>query len=155
MSAEWPSLRVTLHGLAQPSPCMGWRTPGQLGFSTISVPSKTNRPLASRPERKDRSFMLPPLPASGRLIHGLLFARSLVHPTRADDRLGHHWGKRGYDMSDDLIGKWELSRRRVLGAAAGLGLTGMSGGAFGQQGGPWSVAPKSKVDRLNFVVWTY
>ena len=31
----------------------------------------------------------------------------------------------------------------------------MSGGAFGQQGGPWSVPPKSKVDRVNFVVWTY
>ena len=58
-------------------------------------------------------------------------------------------------MSDDLIGKWELSRRRVLGAAAGLGLAGLPGGAFGQPGGPWSVAPKSKVDRLNFVVWTY
>ena len=53
------------------------------------------------------------------------------------------------------MGKWELSRRRVLGAAAGLGLAGLSGGAFGQQDGPWSVAPKSKVDRLNFVVWTY
>ena len=51
--------------------------------------------------------------------------------------------------------KWELSRRRVLGAAAGLGLAGLSGGAFGQQAGPWSVAPKSKVDHLNFVVWTY
>src|SRR5580693_6399545 len=63
------------------------------------------------------------------------------------------------DMTDDLIGKWELSRRRVLGAAAGLGLAGLSGGAFGQQAGqssgPWSVAPKSKVDHLNFVVWTY
>src|SRR5712675_2102618 len=58
-------------------------------------------------------------------------------------------------MSDDLIGKWELSRRRVLGAAAGLGVAGLSGAAFGQQAGPWSVAPKSKVDRLNFVVWTY
>ena len=58
-------------------------------------------------------------------------------------------------MSDDLIGKWELSRRRVLGGAAGLGLAGLPGGAFGQAAGPWSVAPKSKVDRLNFVVWTY
>src|SRR5262245_36484808 len=58
-------------------------------------------------------------------------------------------------MSEDLIGKWELSRRRVLGGAAGLGVASLSGGAFGQQGGPWSVAPKSKVDRVNFVVWTY
>ena len=31
----------------------------------------------------------------------------------------------------------------------------LSGGAFGQPGGPWSVPPKSKVDRVNFVVWTY
>src|SRR5881396_886905 len=58
-------------------------------------------------------------------------------------------------MTDDLIGKWELSRRRVLGAAAGLGLAGWAGGALGQQSGPWSAAPKSKVDRVNFVVWTY
>src|SRR6266446_2758264 len=74
---------------------------------------------------------------------------------RGGDRLDHHLGKRERDMSDDLIGKWELSRRRVLGTAAGLGLAGLSGAAFGQQSGPWSVAPKSKVDRLNFVVWTY
>jgi len=51
--------------------------------------------------------------------------------------------------------KWELSRRRVLGAAVGLGAAGLAGSAFGQQAGPWSVAPKSKVDHLNFVVWTY
>src|SRR5215475_2596123 len=61
----------------------------------------------------------------------------------------------GHDMTDDFIGKWELSRRRVLQAAAGLGLTGLSGSAFGQQPGSWSTAPKSKVDRVNFVVWTY
>ena len=58
-------------------------------------------------------------------------------------------------MSDDIIAKWEISRRRVLGGAAGLGLMGASGSALGQAAGPWSVAPKSKVDRLNFVVWTY
>ncbi|HZB56446.1 MAG TPA: extracellular solute-binding protein, partial [Reyranella sp.] len=58
-------------------------------------------------------------------------------------------------MSSDLIHKWELSRRRVLAGAAGLGAAGLSGGAFGQPGGPWSVPPKSKVDRVNFVVWTY
>src|ERR1700730_3154424 len=73
----------------------------------------------------------------------------------ANDRLGHHRGKRGHDMSDDLMRKWELSRRRVLGAAAGLGPAGLAGAAFGQQAGPWSLAPKSKVDKLNFVVWTY
>ena len=58
-------------------------------------------------------------------------------------------------MTDDLIAKWELSRRRVLAGAAGLGAAGLSAGAFGQQPGPWSVPPKSKVDRVNFVVWTY
>ena len=58
-------------------------------------------------------------------------------------------------MTDDLTAKWELSRRRVLAGAAGLGAAGLSGGAFGQQPGPWSVPPKSKVDKLNFVVWTY
>src|SRR5438045_9712695 len=57
-------------------------------------------------------------------------------------------------MTDDLIGKWELSRRRVLGGAAGLGLLG-PGAALAQAGGPWSQPPKSKVDTLNFVVWTY
>src|SRR5882672_3945291 len=56
---------------------------------------------------------------------------------------------------DDLMGKWELSRRRVLAGAAGLGLAGASGAAFGQGAGPWATPPKSKVDQLNFVVWTY
>src|SRR6476659_7116689 len=59
------------------------------------------------------------------------------------------------NMNDDLIGKWELSRRRVLAGMAGAGAAGLSGATFAQQGGPWSVPPKSKVDRLNFVVWTY
>ena len=58
-------------------------------------------------------------------------------------------------MHDDLRRKWELSRRRVLAGAAGLGLAGASGAAFGQGAGPWATPPKSKVDRLNFVVWTY
>ena len=57
-------------------------------------------------------------------------------------------------MTDDLMSRWELSRRRVLGGAAGLGLLGPAA-AFGQGAGPWSQPPKSKVDRLNFVVWTY
>src|SRR6516225_6028162 len=63
--------------------------------------------------------------------------------------------KKGNGMTDDLIRKWELSRRRALAAAAGAGLAGWAGGALGQPGGPWSVPPKSKVDRVNFVVWTY
>ena len=58
-------------------------------------------------------------------------------------------------MNDDLMRKWELSRRRVLAGAAGLGLAGASGAAFGQGAGPWATPPKSKVDRVNFVVWTY
>src|SRR6478735_12636391 len=57
-------------------------------------------------------------------------------------------------MNDDLMSRWALSRRRVLGGAAGLGLLGPAG-ASAQGTGPWSQPPKSKVDRLNFVVWTY
>jgi len=57
-------------------------------------------------------------------------------------------------MTDDFMSRWELSRRRVLGGAAGLGLLGPAA-AFGQGVGPWSQQPKSKVDKLNFVVWTY
>ena len=55
-------------------------------------------------------------------------------------------------MTNDL--KRELGRRTVLGGAAGLVLLGATG-AFAQAAGPWSQPPKSKVDRLNFVVWTY
>jgi hypothetical protein len=68
----------------------------------------------------------------------------------ADDRLGHYWSKQGSDMGDDLIGKWELSRRRVLGAAAGLGLATV--GCFWPAGRPVERGAQSKVDRLNFVV---
>src|SRR3954447_15511466 len=57
-------------------------------------------------------------------------------------------------MTDDLTAKWELSRRKVLAGAAGLGPLGPTS-AFAQAGGPWSQPPKSKVDKLNFVVWTY
>jgi ABC-type glycerol-3-phosphate transport system substrate-binding protein len=58
-------------------------------------------------------------------------------------------------MADDRIHKWELTRRRVLAAIAGGGLAGWAGGALGQPSGPWGQPPKSKVDRVNFVVWTY
>jgi len=57
-------------------------------------------------------------------------------------------------MTDNFIGKQALGRRTILGGAAGLGLLGPAG-ALAQGTGPWSEAPKSKVDRLNFVVWTY
>src|SRR5258707_8364472 len=73
----------------------------------------------------------------------------------ANDRLGHHRGKRGHDMSDDLMRKWELSRRRVLGAAAGLGAAGLAGGGFGAQTRPWGVGPQNKGERPQFVVWYY
>jgi ABC-type glycerol-3-phosphate transport system substrate-binding protein len=64
-------------------------------------------------------------------------------------------------MADELSRKWEISRRRVIetmAKAAGIGVLGILPGAsaaLAQAGGPWSQAPKSKVDRLNFVVWTY
>src|SRR5215213_11363878 len=41
-----------------------------------------------------------------------------------------------------------------LAAASGAGLI-RPGDAFAQAAGPWSQPPKSKVDKLNFVVWTY
>jgi len=63
-------------------------------------------------------------------------------------------------MTDDLIRKWALSRRRVLAGAigagaAGAGMAGLTRGALAQAAGPWSAVPRSKVDRVNFVVWTY
>ena len=42
-------------------------------------------------------------------------------------------------MDNDLMSKWELSRRRVLAGAAGLGLAGASSAAFGQSAGPWEL----------------
>ncbi|HKF73745.1 MAG TPA: extracellular solute-binding protein [Stellaceae bacterium] len=50
-----------------------------------------------------------------------------------------------------------LGRRDLLksfGAAAALGAVGASGRSWAA-GNPWADAPASKVDRLNFVVWTY
>lgn len=53
-----------------------------------------------------------------------------------------------------------VTRRALLrttagvGAAAGLGLTGLGRHALAADG-PWAVAPESSVDQLNFVVWTY
>ena len=58
-------------------------------------------------------------------------------------------------MANDFTAKFELSRRRALAGTAALGLTAPLGSAYGQGAGPWSEAPKSKVDKLNFVVWTY
>jgi ABC-type glycerol-3-phosphate transport system substrate-binding protein len=64
-------------------------------------------------------------------------------------------------MSPNDIKRWELSRRRVLEGMAGaaglgaLGPAGLASPARAQAGGPWSQAPGSKVDKVNFVVWTY
>ena len=52
-------------------------------------------------------------------------------------------------MTNDLVAKWEISRRRVL---AGMGAAGASlaaNTAFAQATGPWATRPKGKVDRLN------
>ena len=64
-------------------------------------------------------------------------------------------------MADKLSSKCEISRRLVIetmAKAAGVGalasLPGVSA-APAQTGGPWSQAPKGKVDKVNFVVWTY
>ena len=51
-----------------------------------------------------------------------------------------------------------MSRRDVLlGLAAAAGGSGLFGPdrAFAQAAGSWTAAPSSKVDKLNFVVWTY
>jgi len=52
-----------------------------------------------------------------------------------------------------------LGRRGFLQASAGLGATGLGAGLGGTpalaQGAPWAQVPKGKVDKLNFVVWTY
>ena len=64
-------------------------------------------------------------------------------------------------MADKLLSKCEISRRLVIetmAKAAGVGaLTSLPGvsAALAQTGGPWSQAPKGKVDKVNFVVWTY
>ena len=64
--------------------------------------------------------------------------------------------------------RWEaITRRDVLqglAATGGAGLLGAGvlgsgplgpGAALAQGAGPWAAAPRSKVDKLNFVVWTY
>lgn len=48
-----------------------------------------------------------------------------------------------------------LGRRGLLQGAGGLGLAGMGGASALAQGRTWADMPKSKVDKLNFVVWTY
>src|SRR5262249_1403063 len=58
--------------------------------------------------------------------------------------------------SADLYRRWEISRRNFLSSAAGAAAaSALPGLAEAATEGPWSAPPKSKVDRLNFVVWTY
>ena len=45
-------------------------------------------------------------------------------------------------------------RRDLLLATAGASLLG-GHRAAAQASGPWAIPPKTKVDKLNFVVWTY
>jgi multiple sugar transport system substrate-binding protein len=57
-------------------------------------------------------------------------------------------------MGQILGGIRRLRRRELLVAAASAAaLSGRQGAA--QDAGPWAMTPKSKVDKLNFVVWTY
>ena len=46
-------------------------------------------------------------------------------------------------------------RDALLGLAAAGGGLMRPGDAFAQAAQPWALAPRSKVDKLNFVVWTY
>src|SRR4051812_6922652 len=46
-----------------------------------------------------------------------------------------------------------INRRDFLLASAGASLLGT--GQASAQSGPWAIPPKSKVDKVNFVVWTY
>ena len=57
-------------------------------------------------------------------------------------------------MIDRLAAARRLGRRDVLLATAGASLFG-GGEATAQSAGPWAIPPKTKVDKVNFVVWTY
>lgn len=48
-----------------------------------------------------------------------------------------------------------LGRRRFLQAGTGLGLGALGVTEAIAQAAPWAAVPKGKVDKLNFVVWTY
>jgi len=56
-------------------------------------------------------------------------------------------------MNEKLAGARRLGRRELFMASAGLSALGRA--AFAQTPGPWAIPPKTKVDKVNFVVWTY
>ncbi len=61
-------------------------------------------------------------------------------------------------MTGTLLRPRSLGRRdllRSIAAAAALGAAGSAPGRAWAAGTPWADAPASKVDKLNFVVWTY
>lgn len=57
-------------------------------------------------------------------------------------------------MDQKRGGTGRLGRRDLLVATAGAAAIG-GRRAAAQDDGPWAIPPKSKVDKLNFVVWTY
>ena len=61
-------------------------------------------------------------------------------------------------MTGTLLRPRSLGRRdllRSIAAAAALGAAGSAPSRTWAAGTPWADAPASKVDKLNFVVWTY
>jgi len=61
-------------------------------------------------------------------------------------------------MTGTLLRPRSLGRRdllRSIAAAAALGAAGSASSRAWAAGTPWADAPASKVDKLNFVVWTY
>ena len=59
-------------------------------------------------------------------------------------------------MGDRPARTGALGRRALLqSSTAALALAGLGGGRARAAGTPWADRPGSKVDKLNFVVWTY
>jgi len=57
-------------------------------------------------------------------------------------------------MDQKLGGRSRVGRRDLLIATAGAAALG-GRRAAAQDAAPWAIAPTSKVEKLNFVVWTY
>ena len=107
---------------------------------------------------KGQRVMPLPLTPSGRAIHLAYF---LLHiATSAHGAvIGFHHRQRigGHDMTDDLMAKWELSRRRVLGGCGRsrrwLGTVAAAPSASRAVRG--ACRPRARSIAVNFVVWTY